>query len=437
MNGLDEKESKVKAQGVLRPAIWVGGLGVIFAGFGFVPDVQAMPNFARQYGYTCNVCHTIVPRLNKTGYDFRRAGFRMPDEIGERRDFEGDRETADFKGANYFSARIQANLSWLNRDHTNSTGAYDPNGGTTNNNSIEFKEFTIYPLTGGFLGNWAAESEISGSTDEIEVENAYVRYARGNSNAYWQARLGIFHPFEGYGASDRPISISRPLIQSAGTVTANGDENGWHPWGFDQAGIESGFAMGDTSVSVAAFNGLIENAEDPAQGGDLEKAAGSPSENDKDYQLFVNQFFGESEAAISLYYYDGRISLGNTILSLNRFRRAALYGSLPLGKVNLLGAYSWGQDRDAVTRTTAENDGWFLEVDGYLSETLGIGARYDQFDPSDLIDNNNISAVSVFLNMPANNGLQWIAEYKHKRTEHPMDPDQEEDSVNVRTIFIW
>ncbi|MFQ5668953.1 MAG: hypothetical protein ACE5HD_00360 [Acidobacteriota bacterium] len=424
-------------QRLVHTAIWVGGLGAILAGFGFLPDAQAMPNFARQYEVACSVCHTIVPRLNKTGYDFRRAGFRMPDEIGNIRDFETERGTAAFKVANYFSARLQANLSWLNRDHTNSIGAYDPNGGTTNLNNIEFKEFTLYPLTGGFLGNWAAESEISGGTDEIEVENAYVRYDAGDSDLYWQARLGVFHPFEGYGASDRPISITRPLIQTAGTVTASGEQNGWHPWGFDQAGIEGGFALGGTSLSVAVFNGLIENAGDPAQGGKLKKAAGSPSESDKDYQLFFNQFFGESEAAISAYYYEGRISLGDPMLFKNRFRRAALYGSLPLGKANLLGAYSWGEDRDALTRTTAENDGWFFEVDGYLSETLGIGARYEQFDPSDLIDNNDITAVSVFLNMPANNGLQWIAEYKHKTTEHPAGPDQDEDSVNIRTIFIW
>ena len=43
---------------------------------------QAMPNFARRYDLPCVVCHTVIPRLNETGFKFRAAGFRMPAEIG-------------------------------------------------------------------------------------------------------------------------------------------------------------------------------------------------------------------------------------------------------------------------------------------------------------------------------------------------------------------
>ncbi|MFQ5719286.1 MAG: hypothetical protein ACE5IK_07030 [Acidobacteriota bacterium] len=415
----------------------VVALGVVIGAGLIVSEARAMPNFARKYDFKCSACHTIVPRLNQAGYEFRRAGFRLPDEIGELQESDENRGNPQFEFADTFSARIQINGSWLNRDHTDAMGAYDPMGGSLVKNNIEFKEFTLYPLTGAFLKNWAAESEISGGTDEIEVENAYVRYVAGQSTRFWQARAGIFHPFEGYGASDRPIAISRPLIQTVGTVNANGDPNGWHPWGFDQSGVEGGATFGGTSFSVAVFNGLIENADDPAQGGKLKKATGSPTENNKDFQFFFNQFFGDSEAGVSAYYYEGRISLGDPMLFEDRFRRAAVYGTLPVGKALLLGAYSWGEDRDAFTRTTAENEGWFLEVDGYLSETLGVGVRYDMFDPSDLIDSNDVTAISAFINMPANNGLQWIAEYKHRTTEHMTGPDQDEDSVNVRAIYIW
>src|SRR5262249_40165126 len=151
-------------------------------------------------------------------------------------------------------------------------------GKTYSTNQIEFTEFTLYPLTGGFLENWAAETEISGGTDEIEVENADLRYDDGDEDLFWEARLRGFHPLEGYGASDRPISIARPFIQTQGSVNAHGDKNGFHPWGFDETGLEGGFAWQDTSLSLTVFNGLIENAEDPAQGGSLKKSAGSPTE---------------------------------------------------------------------------------------------------------------------------------------------------------------
>ena len=39
---------------------------------------QAIPAFARKFGVKCYTCHTIPPALNKTGYMFKRLGYRMP-----------------------------------------------------------------------------------------------------------------------------------------------------------------------------------------------------------------------------------------------------------------------------------------------------------------------------------------------------------------------
>ena len=47
---------------------------------------QAIPAFARKYNVKCYTCHTIPPALNKTGYIFKRLGYRLPpDEMdGEK-----------------------------------------------------------------------------------------------------------------------------------------------------------------------------------------------------------------------------------------------------------------------------------------------------------------------------------------------------------------
>ena len=396
--------------------------------------VNAMPNFARQTGMTCADCHSIIPRLNRTGYDFRRAGFRMPDEIGEDRDFEKNRGTSDANMGNYFASRIQMNSSWKQRD--------DGMNPKTHSTQIEFKEFTLYPLTGGFLRNWASESEISGATDEIEVENAYLRYTGGNEKTYWHVRGGIFHPFEGYGASDRPLSLSRPFIQSKGTMNANGDVNGWHPWGFDQSGFEGGITSRNTSLSFAVFNGLMENAADPAQGGGLKKAAGSPTQNDVDFQVFANQFIplgNNTEAAISGYYYNGRISLGaDTALVQNDFYRYAFYATIPIQTAQILGAYSGGRDTYKMGGDPSiDNAGFFVEVDNQFNENVGAGVRYDWFDPNDNTDNDAATAVSAFVNVPLNTGIQFLAEYKYAKTEKGTNPDLEDNSVNIRTIYIF
>src|SRR5664279_3745069 len=39
---------------------------------------HAIPAFARKFGLKCYSCHTIPPALNKTGYMFKRLGYRMP-----------------------------------------------------------------------------------------------------------------------------------------------------------------------------------------------------------------------------------------------------------------------------------------------------------------------------------------------------------------------
>src|ERR1700686_3752447 len=39
---------------------------------------HAIPAFARKFNLKCYSCHTIPPALNKTGYMFKRLGYRMP-----------------------------------------------------------------------------------------------------------------------------------------------------------------------------------------------------------------------------------------------------------------------------------------------------------------------------------------------------------------------
>lgn len=45
------------------------------------PSARAVPAFARKYNVDCTYCHTAWPQLNRTGYIFRRLGYRMPYEV--------------------------------------------------------------------------------------------------------------------------------------------------------------------------------------------------------------------------------------------------------------------------------------------------------------------------------------------------------------------
>lgn len=46
-------------------------------------DTNANPNFSRKYKVDCSTCHTIPPQLNRVGIEFRRLGYRFPNDLKE------------------------------------------------------------------------------------------------------------------------------------------------------------------------------------------------------------------------------------------------------------------------------------------------------------------------------------------------------------------
>src|SRR5437868_13977727 len=74
-----------------------GGVALMLA----CSSAYAMPNFSRKLGVPCSTCHSTIPRLNETGYKFRAAGFRMPEEIGKS-------DEKKFELGDFFAARAQA-----------------------------------------------------------------------------------------------------------------------------------------------------------------------------------------------------------------------------------------------------------------------------------------------------------------------------------------
>src|SRR5207247_3829625 len=76
-------------------------------------------------------------------------------------------------------------------------------GPRTSTNALSFQEFTLYPLTGSWGKYFGSLSELSVSPEDFfEVENAYVRFVKGNEKTFFTARGGILHSWEGFGASD-------------------------------------------------------------------------------------------------------------------------------------------------------------------------------------------------------------------------------------------
>src|SRR6266542_785907 len=184
-------------------------------------QLTAMPNFARKYNLDCTTCHTIIPRLNEKGYKFRAAGFRMPEEIGQPQE-------KNFELGDYFSARLQPRYDVQLTNQPNGAAVANIVGGVPGprirTNSFSYMESTLYPLTGSWGKYFGSLVELSVSPEDVfEVENAYVRFTTGNENKFFTVRGGVFHPWQGLGASDRPFSNARQLFQT-NPISAGGNE---------------------------------------------------------------------------------------------------------------------------------------------------------------------------------------------------------------------
>jgi len=423
-------------------------LAVLIAGLGFLPSpAHAMPNFARKYKADCGMCHTAVPKLNRLGYEFRAAGYRMPNDIGK--------DEKEFNLGDMFAARLQEEVNYHEHDAPGSGSDYT-------NSQLNFVEATLYPMTGSWGRNFASISELSmASGDIFEVENAYVRGVFGDAQRWFQFRVGIMHPWEGFGASDRPLGNSRTLFQKMATAssTAGGFASGspFYLWNLDESAIELGYNSAGTGTSIAGrvSNGLVWNPEatnqvDPAQGGALSKGNSDPGHNGKNYQFFVNQFINW-DSAVSAYYYHGTIPFADPSAGpspLVTFDRWALYGNYQvLQPLNLLAGYAGGKDSVDVAAATGlglsnpanlgTSNGWFVEGDYRFVPNVAAGLRYDAFDPSDKVNRNTVNAYTASANWRILDGLQMIADYQHKTTDLTAGGSNKDDVLQIRGIIIF
>ncbi|MBI4925129.1 MAG: hypothetical protein HY843_04320 [Bdellovibrio sp.] len=393
----------------------------------------AMPNFARKYGVSCSACHTIVPKLNRDGYEFRAAGFRYPTDVGieEQGGNKKNPEATASKKFNLgdtFAARIQQRYIY---SHTTDPAA----AATPMSHDFNFHEFTFYPLTFSWGKYFGSLTEFSLAPDKaFEIENAYVRLAIGSESGWFMAKAGIMHAWEGLGASDRPVGLNRPLFQSEKATNAS-----FKLWSMDEQAVEAGYHLATTGTTLLTrfSNGI--STTDPAQGGGFKKAAGTPDK--KSYQFFANQILGDA-SALSLYYYHGAgMAPAAAPTDLDTFWRMAVYANyfvLP-NHLNLLAGYSVGaDDHETAAVASSKNKGWFTEADYHFSDDFAMGVRYETWDPNTQTDNNAKTAGALFANYYVTNGLQILGEYRRVSTENAGGfANKIDDKFEAKAIFIW
>ncbi|MEW6208840.1 MAG: hypothetical protein AB1631_10770 [Acidobacteriota bacterium] len=391
----------------------------------------ALPLFARRLGVSCATCHTSPPRLNETGYKFRAAGYRMPEEIGK------GGENKPFKLTDYSGVRLQARFD-ATRFRT----------GQDDDDRVHFNLFAaeFYTLYGPWGGNLSSNLKATIYPEEsVDTENhlrveGNLKLTLGNDKRFFEIRGGVPHPMEGFGASDVAITNTRPYFQE---TPANFDQSTFFtPWNFHQAAVTVGYYQGRNSVRAMLLEGIRLHTDGQPFGRKEPFTEDAPlSKHPKpDFQLMANRILHDNAGSVTLYYYHGNVTL--PILDTkggafqNFFDRVALYGSYPVKKVTLFGGVQRGRD-DRVT------GGRFTSLGAYGEATVPVfndlthaGVRYDWFDPARGKSDNELRGLTAYINAWYRDQFRFVVEYQRRNQQRGLLADKNDNAFQVRLIYV-
>lgn len=356
---------------------------------------QAIPAFARKYGFNCNMCHTGFTKLNDFGQRFRDNGYQIPGQQGKEKNV--------FEGGIPLSLRTTVGYTVYNTDKGTASG-FNLNGldllaaGVLHKNVsflLIYKPRIDIPAN-SYLGSDNLNSNASQTGSLESVSLIFSNIIKDALNI----RVGRFEPAYHMFSSKR----SYYLMQSYEVYTMTTPNNGY---GFDdnQIGIEAtGHFRSGFKYGAGFVNGNGGNPD---------------NDNNKDIYLNLSQTIGKGDGQsagqrIGLFGYYGwqpltlpgnvNGTMGNTNGTDNKtFYRYGATGSFNWEMLNLQIMYMKGVDDKAFNTLESTKDyhyrGGFVELDyaGLLNNRLVASALYNWIMPPSYDSGRDLKAYSVLL----------------------------------------
>jgi hypothetical protein len=370
-------------------------LAVCFFEFICPFDGLAIPEFARKYGFNCNMCHTGFTKLNDFGQRFRDNGYQIPGQEGKEKNV--------FEGGIPIAMRLPFGYTTYNTKEGTASGfnllGFDFLAAGVLHKNVSF--LVIYTPRidmppNSYLG---PDSLNNNASQTASLETVSLVFSNIIKNAL-NIRVGRFEPAYHMFSSKRSYYLMQPYeIYSLSTP------NNSYAFDDNQIGIEAtGHFRSGFKYAAGFVNGNGGNPD---------------NNNNKDVYLNVMQTIGKGDGQsagqrIGLFGYCGwqpltlpgnvTSPLGNTNGTNSKtFYRYGATGSLNWQTLNLQIMYMKGVDNKSFNslEPTKKYDysGGFFELDyaGMLNNRLVLSGILNWITPPSYDSDRNLKAYSALL----------------------------------------
>lgn len=351
-----------------------------------------LPMFARKYNLPCARCHTMVPRLNRFGYAFYRAGFRLPSN--------------DLKP--YTLSNAVSFLAPFSVRNTNP-------GGNTGFDLDTVEAVLATPISKNLTAHLIYHVATT-SGDTSGITEGWLQYNSAPTGSFWSARIGQIPLLDGFQLlGDRFITQTDALLFGSNGPLA-GDGQGNFAINGLQRGIEGGYTSGPFSVRASWLNGV-----DPTGNG----AVGLTGRRAQDLALQSDYLIGRDGSALGAFFYLGKTPFPAAMFD-NPFQRAGLFGTyaralkggkagIPALLFELNGGLLWGEDAVNKSGQRANSFGTLLEADLYLHNRTSLSLRFDNARPSNAAGVPITEAYTASIAHRPNDLIRLGLEYRKQR----------------------
>ena len=351
----------------------------------------AIPAWARKYNMNCSGCHyPAPPRLNAIGQRFKWAGYRMPEEFGEKADVE--------KVQNYLSAGGEVDFTYEKTENS-----------PTTTNVFSVPGVTVF-YAGPFGRNFSGFFELEHGPDGEIERVAQLASLWGAEKAYGGLRVGQIHNFVEWGVAgfDRLPGPTMPIAVD-GSITATIPFSLAGP----RLGAEAYFVSGSNRLSAQVLNGITTDGAGDVGEGDLKK----------DWFVTDQFLLDDAGSGVQAFGYYGSVSGLDTLTPglTSHFWRLGASANKIYHNFEILGGLVWAKDLDLPAATAATKGlGYWVSGQYFVrGSRVTLYGRYESLDPNTSLADDAVRRFVVGSVVPVS-----LPEYLRCAVEYHRDAPQ-------------